>query len=123
MKRITFASLAVAGTLVALLLTASLAGASSTPTAGSNVPVTDQTYVSADVMGGTGSYSDDVLTRCSSDHRMQNEPTLAIDPRNHSVWTSGSNDYCTVPTAGDAWAGFYRSIDSGGSWTDSLLPG
>jgi hypothetical protein len=53
---------------------------------------------------------------------MQNEPTLAIDPRNHSVWTSGSNDYCTVPTAGDAWPGFYRSTDGGASWTDSLLP-
>jgi hypothetical protein len=123
MKRISFASLAVAGTLVALLLTASLAGASSAPTASSNVPVTDQTYVSADVMGGTGNYSDGVLTRCSTDNRQQNEPTLAIDPRNPSVWTSGSNDYCTTPTAGDAWAGFYRSTDSGGSWTDSLLPG
>jgi hypothetical protein len=53
---------------------------------------------------------------------MQNEPTLAIDPRNPSVWASGSNDYCTVPTAGDAWAGFYRSTDSGAHWTDSLLP-
>ena len=54
---------------------------------------------------------------------MQNEPTLAIDPRNSSVWASGANDYCTVPTAGDAWAGFYRSTDTGGHWTDSLLPG
>jgi hypothetical protein len=119
MKRVSAAFVAVAGALVFLLF-ASLAGASS---AGSNVPVTDQTYVSADVMGGTGSYSDDVLTRCSTDNRQQNEPTLAIDPRDHSVWTSGANDYCTTPTAGDAWAGFYRSTDSGGGWTDSLLPG
>jgi len=102
------------------LLFASLAGASS---AGSNVPVTDQAYVSADVMGGTGSYSDDVLTRCSVDNRQQNEPTLAIDPRNPDVWASGANDYCTTPTVGDAWAGFYRSTDGGGTWTDSLLPG
>jgi hypothetical protein len=119
MKRVSAAFVAVAGVLLFLLF-ASLAGASS---AGTNVPVTDQTYVSADVMGGTGSYSDDVLTRCSTDNRQQNEPTLAIDPRDHSVWTSGANDYCTTPTAGDAWAGFYRSTDSGGSWTDSLLPG
>jgi hypothetical protein len=28
-----------------------------------------------------------------------------------------------VPTAGDAWAGFYRSTDSGSHWIDSLLPG
>ncbi len=40
-----------------------------------------------------------------------------------SVWTAGSNDYCTVPTAGDAWAGFYRSTNGGSNWTDSLLPG
>lgn len=124
MKRLSFAFVAVAGTLLALLLSASLAGASSTPTASANVPVTDQAYVSADVMGSsTGTYSDGVLTRCSVDHRMQNEPTLAIDPRNPSVWTSGSNDYCTVPTAGDAWPGFYRSTDTGAHWTDSLLPG
>jgi hypothetical protein len=73
-------------------------------------------------MSGTGSFSEGVLTRCSVDHRMQNEPTLAIDPRNPMVWTSGSNDYRTVPTAGDAWPGCYRSTDTGGHWTDSLLP-
>jgi hypothetical protein len=119
MKRVSAAFVAVAAGLMFLLF-ASLAGANS---AGSNVPVTDQAYVSADFMGGTGSYSDDVLTRCSVDNRQQNEPTLAIDPRNHSVWTSGANDYCTTPTAGDAWAGFYRSTDSGAHWMDSLLPG
>src|SRR5258707_9377612 len=95
------------------------------PSAGPNVRVTvDQgsTYVSADQLAG-GTYTDAVLRRCGIDRRMQNEPTLAIDPRNTSVWASGANDYCTVPTAGDAWAGFYRSTDSGGAWTDSLLPG
>jgi hypothetical protein len=80
-------------------------------------------YVSADHLGGSGSYTDGVLSRCGVDRRMQNEPTLAIDPRDTSIWTAGANDYCTVPTAGDAWAGFYRSADGGASWTDSLLPG
>ncbi|MGH7763154.1 MAG: sialidase family protein [Candidatus Dormibacteraceae bacterium] len=28
-----------------------------------------------------------------------------------------------MPTAGDAWAGFYRSSNGGTQWTDSLLPG
>jgi hypothetical protein len=96
-----------------------------TPSAGKNVRVTndtDATYVSADQLAG-GKYADGVLLRCGTDRRMQNEPTLAIDPRNTNVWTSGANDYCTVPTAGDAWAGFYRSTDSGAKWTDSLLPG
>jgi hypothetical protein len=94
-------------------------------TAGVNVRVTvDQgsSYVSADQLAG-GTYTDAVLLRCGTDRRMQNEPTLAIDPRNISVWASGANDDCTVPTAGDGWAGFYRSTDSGGHWTDSLLPG
>jgi hypothetical protein len=100
--------------------------ASPGPTASKNVRVTkdnDTTYTSADQLGGAGTYTDAVLLRCGTDRRMQNEPTLAIDPRNTSVWASGANDYCTVPTAGDAWAGFYRSTDSGGHWTDSLLPG
>jgi hypothetical protein len=44
-------------------------------------------------------------------------------PTNSSLMTAGSNDYCTVPTAGDAWAGFYYSSDGGTTWTDSLLPG
>jgi hypothetical protein len=103
---------------------AAFAGGSD-PTAGANVRVTvdaGSTYKSADQLAG-GSYTDGVLQRCGVDRRMQNEPTLAIDPRNASVWSAGSNDYCTVPTAGDAWAGIYHSTDSGQTWTDSLLPG
>ncbi len=83
---------------------------------------TASSYVSADQLAG-GTYSDAVLARCGTDRRMQNEATLAIDPRNRPVWASGSSDYCTGPTAGDAWAGFYRSADGGATWADSLLPG
>lgn len=110
--------------LVGLLVIASVTMVSAA-TAGANVRITvDQAsvYLSADQLAG-GTYTDAVLQRCGTDRRMQNEPTLAIDPRNHSVWASGANDYCTVPTAGDAWAGFYRSTNSGAQWTDSLLPG
>ena len=122
--RMTVAALVAAG---ALLLPASARASTSDPSAGANVRVTvdngtNGAYESADQLAG-GSYTDAVLARCGIDRRMQNEPTLAIDPRNPTVWTSGSNDYCTVPTAGDAWVGFYRSITSGGSWIDSLLPG
>src|SRR5215468_8338755 len=118
----TSAVLLTAGGLAAFSAPA-LAGVG--PKAGPNVRVTvDQsgTYVSADQLAG-GSYTDAVLARCGIDRRMQNEPTLAIDPRNHAIWAGGSNDYCTVPTAGDAWPGFYRSTDGGATWTDSLLPG
>jgi hypothetical protein len=114
----------VAVAVVGVVMLPSVAlGSSSSP----NVRVTVDNgsqgpYQSADQLSG-GTYTDAVLQRCGIDRRMQNEPTLAIDPRNPSVWTSGSNDYCTVPTVGDAWAGFYRSSDSGATWTDSLLPG
>jgi hypothetical protein len=109
---------------VALVLPALPASAAS---AGANVRVTvdDGTqgaYVSAGQLSG-GTYTDAVLQRCGTDRRQQNEPTLAIDPRDPGIWASGSNDYCTVPTAGDTWAGFYRSADGGSTWTDSLLPG
>jgi hypothetical protein len=116
--------LTVGFTLInALILTLGLPGSVLGASAGVNVRVTvNSTYLSADQLAG-GSYTDTVLSRCGTDKRMQNEPTLGIDPRDSSVWTSGSNDYCTVPTAGDAWAGFYRSTDSGAHWTDSLLPG
>lgn len=97
----------------------------SASTVGPNVRVTndnDTSYMSADALAG-GTYTDGVLQRCGHDRRMQNEPTIAIDPRNPAVRTAGSNDYCAVPTNRDAWAGFYRSADGGNTWVDSLLPG
>ena len=118
MGRFRFLIVAAAG--VVAVAQASPVGA--TP---SNIRVTNDSgsqYMSADQLNG-GTYTDGVLTRCGTDRRMQNEPAIAIDPRNASIRTAGSNDYCTVPTAGDAWAGFYRSNDGGKTWTDSLLPG
>jgi hypothetical protein len=109
--------------LVALLAASYSVGYAQT--ASSNIRVTNDngaTYASADQLGG-GAYTDAVLQRCGHDRRMQNEPAIALDPRNPSVRTSGANDYCTVPTVGDAWAGFYRSADAGQSWVNSLLPG
>lgn len=120
MRRLRFTILG--GALVLVVAQASPGVAGSPPV---NIRVTNDvasTYVSADQLGG-GTYTDATLARCGIDRRMQNEPTLAIDPRNAMVRTSGSNDYCTVPTNGDAWAGFYRSTDSGLTWADSLLPG
>jgi hypothetical protein len=125
--RARFALISGGAASVALVALGVSPAAASSPVAAANVPVTvdngaNGAYRSADQLAG-GAYTDTVLQRCGADRRMQNEPTLAIDPRNPSVWSSGSNDYCTVPTAGDAWAGFYRSSDAGAHWTDSLLPG
>jgi len=100
-----------------LLLAVAASGLVLASPAFADVKVTDQTYVRQD--GGT----DAVIERCSIDNRQQNEPTVSVSPTNPSLMTAGANDYCTVPTIGDAWAGFYYSADGGSSWTDSLLPG
>jgi len=79
--------------------------------------ISDQAYVRYD--GG----SDAVTAACSVNNRQQNEPAASVAPHDASLMTSGANDYCTVPTAGGTWAGFYYSADAGSSWTNSLLPG
>src|SRR5712691_3765239 len=67
--------------------------------------------------------SDATTQACSSGRRAQNEPTVAVDPRNTSVVVAGSNDYCAQIVNGDVWAGYYRSTNGGTTWQDSLVPG
>jgi hypothetical protein len=62
----------------------------------------------------------------------QNEPSMAISSRNPLHIVAGDNDYRSVdlplvsgesaPT-GDAWLGFFTSIDGGQTWTSNLVPG
>ena len=82
-----------------------------------DVKVTDRPYVTHE--GGT----DPTTVACSTNNRQQNEPAAAVNPTQPNKMTAGANDYCTTPTNGDAWAGFYYSSDSGATWTNSLLPG
>jgi hypothetical protein len=78
---------------------------------------------------GTSSYtrydglSDATMLNCSHNKRSQNEPAVAVDPRNTDIVTAGSNDYCAAVVNGDVWAGYYRSTDGGATWADSLVPG
>ncbi|MGH3462466.1 MAG: sialidase family protein [Kribbellaceae bacterium] len=111
MKRVVLAGSLVAGLLVSLLA----AVATAAPAA--DVAVSDQTYVRYD--GGT----DPVLAACSTNNRQQNEPAASVAPHNPMLMSAGSNDYCTVPSFGGNWAGFYYSANGGNTWTDSLLPG
>jgi hypothetical protein len=67
--------------------------------------------------------SDPTMDACSTGRRQQNEPTVAVDPRDPSVIAAGSNDYCASIENGEVWAGYYRSTDGGASWQDSLVPG
>jgi hypothetical protein len=67
--------------------------------------------------------SDATTLACSTGRRSQNEPTIAVDPRNRGVVVAGSNDYCAQIVNGDVWLGYYRSTDGGATWRDSLVPG
>src|SRR5437899_8356226 len=87
-------------------------------------------YVSAYTLATRNAYTDQTLDECSVSHGRQNEPAVAVDPRNTSVLVGSSNDYCGVynrgvsaGAVGPIWLGYYRSLDSGGSWTSSLVPG
>jgi hypothetical protein len=75
-------------------------------------------------------YTDPVLSACSHSRGRQNEPAVAVDPRNPQVIVGSSNDYCGVFAAdgtliglGDVWLGYYRSENGGGNFTSSLVPG
>jgi hypothetical protein len=78
---------------------------------------------------GPGAYvrydgaSDATTDACSSGRRSQNEPTVAVDPRNAAIVVAGSNDYCAQIVNSDVWPGYYRSTDGGATWRDSLVPG
>jgi len=87
-------------------------------------------YISAYTLATGNSYSDATLNECTISHGRQNEPAVVVDPRDTSVLLGSSNDYCGVYNRGIAagavgpiWLGYYRSLDGGGSWTSSLVPG
>jgi hypothetical protein len=78
--------------------------------------------------------TDAALTECSRARGRQNEPAVAMDPRNPNVIVGSSNDYCAVyddgvdadgaPIAsGPIWIGYYRSTNGGLSFVSSLVPG
>src|SRR6266542_1376420 len=101
-----------------------------------NVRLTNDTgggYVSTYTLATGNAYTDAVLTECSTSRGRQNEPAIAVDPRNTNVLVGSSNDYCGVyaftpppqtpsPT-GPIWLGYYRSENAGVSFQSSLVPG
>jgi hypothetical protein len=87
-------------------------------------------YLSAYTLATGVPYTDSTLDECTISRGRQNEPAVAVDPRDASVLLGSSNDYCGVYNRGIAagavgpiWLGYYRSLDDGGSWTSSLVPG
>src|SRR5438034_2859388 len=53
-------------------------------------------YVSDYTLVTGTAYTDDVLTTCSQSRGRQNEPAVAVDPRDPLVIVGSSNDYCPV---------------------------
>jgi len=87
-------------------------------------------YVSAYTLATGNDYTDATLDECTISRGRQNEPAVAVDPRDTSVLLGSSNDYCGVYNRGIAagavgpiWLGYYRSLNGGSSWTSSLVPG
>src|SRR5256884_6551848 len=128
---------AIVGVLaIATLFAVGVAGAS---TPGGDVRLTNDChpdagcgagYTSAYTLATGNAYTDATLDECSISKGRQNEPAVAVDPRNTSVLLGSSNDYCAVYNRGipagavrPIWLGYYRSLDGGGSWTSSLVPG
>ncbi len=77
-------------------------------------------------------YSDATLDECSLSRGRENEPSVAIDPRQTQVIVGSSNDYCGVfnttvdgvpQPVGPIWLGYYRSQNGGSSFQSSLVPG
>ena len=87
-------------------------------------------YTSVYTLATGDSYTDAVLSECAQARGRQNEPSVAINPRDTRVILGSSNDYCGVfqgnnpPVAsGPVWLGYYRSENRGTNFQSSLVPG
>jgi hypothetical protein len=114
------------------LLAVTLFTASLSP--GQNVRLTNDVgggYISAYTLATGIPYTDAVISECSIARGRQNEPAVAVNPRNPRVLIGSSNDYCgvyagsttTFVAAGPIWLGYYRSENGGASFQSSLVPG
>jgi hypothetical protein len=130
--------LVIAGALACLAVFLAVGGAgASTP--GADARLTNDChplagcgagYISEYTLATGNPYTDATLDECTISRGRQNEPAVAVDPRNTSLLLGSSNDYCAVYNRGIAagavgpiWLGYYRSLDGGASWVSSLVPG
>src|SRR3954464_11053029 len=91
-------------------------------------------YVSVYTLATGTPYTDQTLDECTISKGRQNEPAVAVNPRNTRVLIGSSNDYCGVYNdgvdtdgapipSGPIWLGYYRSENGGASFQSSLVPG
>src|SRR5437016_13542320 len=109
MKRSIWLRLPIVIAAGSLLL--NVASASASP--GTDVRLThDETagsYVSAYTLATGTAYTDPTLAECSRSRGRQNEPAVAVDPRDTRVLIGSSNDYCGVYNNGSDANGAPRS--------------
>ena len=127
------------GTTVIAVILIAAANATAAPASapGGDVRLSNDTgggYTSTYTMATGQPYTDATLSECSRSRGRQNEPSVAIDPRNQQVLVGSSNDYCGVYNdgvdgdgapipSGPIWLGYYRSTNGGASFSSSLVPG
>src|SRR5206468_5050160 len=58
-------------------------------------------YISAYTLATGNAYSDATIAECSRSRGRQNEPAVAVNPRNLNVLIGSSNDYCAVYNDGN----------------------
>jgi hypothetical protein len=127
---------AVAAAVGATLMVSSGAAASTpgTDVRLSNDAPTTAGYVSDYTLTTGAPYTDATLDECSRSRGRENEPSVAVNPRNPQVVVGSSNDYCGVYNdgvdafgapipSGPIWLGYYRSQNGGASFRSSLVPG
>ena len=90
---------------VVVVVVATMMGIPAAQATGANVRLTNDdpslSGYTSDYTLVTGTpYTDAVLSACSQSRGRQNEPAVAVDPRNPDVIVGSSNDYCPVLNAG-----------------------
>jgi hypothetical protein len=129
----------VVGVVAALASSASVLGSASASNPGSDTRLSNDApgtsgYVSNYTSVTGQPYTDATLAECSRARGRQNEPSVAVNPRNAQVIVGSSNDYCGTYNDGEdadgaplpvgpIWLGYYRSQNGGASFQSSLVPG
>src|SRR4029434_8655721 len=122
--------------VIAVLLAGPLALAS-TPGADvrlSNDAPTTPGYVSDYTLTTGAPYTDATLTECSRSRGRENEPSVAVNPRNTQVIVGSSNDYCGVYNdgvdafgapipSGPIWLGYYPSQNGCAAVSSAVVAG
>ena len=115
-----------------ILVSTLIACAAAAETRLSNDSAKSGGYLSAYTLATGQPYTDAVLSECAIARGRQNEPAVAVDPRDLRVLIGSSNDYCGVYAGsprgnfvpnGPIWLGYYRSENGGATFQSSLVPG